>query len=78
MTLDPKKPGVGDRLTITVTSAKAHENVRLMGPGNPGTPDKVYKDDKTGLYVWIWRVEVTTQKRLKFTFFVGNTPCTAN
>jgi len=76
MTFEPKRPKVGGQLTITVTSAKAHQNVRLEGPGKPGEPD-VKKDGK--LSVWIWRVTVPKAGRLDYTFYVeNNVSCTAN
>ena len=75
MTFEPNNPKMGEKLTIKVTSAQAHQNVRLEGHGNPGTP-KVDKEGEKN--IWLWTVTVSKQGRLSFTFYVGSTPCTAN
>lgn len=77
MSFDPPIPIEGEKLTIEVTSAKAHQNVRLDGPGSTGLPDKVEKGGKG--WIWSWRITVPKSGRLSYTFYVQtNTPCTAN
>ncbi len=76
MTFEPARPKVGDKLTIQVTSAKAHRNVRLTGPGVTDDPE-VRKDGNN--WLWVWTVTVPKAGRLDYTFYVeNNVPCTAN
>ena len=72
LAFDPPSAALGDRVTISVTAAREHENVRLDGPGVEFLGVRA----RPGGFLWQWASANLPKGNLSYAFFVdGGTRC---
>lgn len=70
MSFAPAAPSVGDDVTLSVTSARSLENLRVTGP----SPVEFLGLSQGGLgYVWRWRVVPTEPGSQTYSLWLGET-----